>query len=181
MTISQWDFTSRWEGREPQFYKDTTDNVTIGVGFLVRSEERALELLPNWPKNTVLRDFHAVAASEPGHSPSYYSKLTHVVMTETEMRAEFARQMDGVERSLVSIFPSWDLFQEPARVALRDLGYNLGTSALRTKWPELRGAVAHFDWMKCSLECLRSNVQPARNLATHALFLEAHEEQGGTT
>jgi GH24 family phage-related lysozyme (muramidase) len=177
MTTSQWDFTAPFEGIEQQFYKDTTDNVTIGVGFLVPTPERALALLPNWPECDVRRDFKAVAASEPGHAPVYYRKLTAVVMTEVQMREEFARLMGGVDRALRALFPAWDRFPEPARVALLDMGYNLGTHALRTKWPHLRDEADHFDWPACALQCLRDGVGAKRNLATHALFLDASKEQ----
>lgn len=177
--ISQWDFTAPFEGIVPHMYLDSRDNVTAGVGFLIRGEIDAMNLFGHeYPDgNQIKRDFDRVKASAPGHSAIYYSKLTNCQLSDSFMRSEFYRRMGQVQKELKALFPSWDSLPQPARTALLDMSYNLGTTAIRNKWPHLRAAVPTHDWKACALECLRDGVGAKRNLATHALFLEAASEQ----
>lgn len=179
MTIpSQWEFTAPYEGIVPHMYLDSRDNVTAGVGFLIRGEIDAENLFgKNHSSQNIRADFDQVRKSEPGRLSPYYAALTNCRLEKSDMKLEFHRRMGLVQNELRALFPSFDSFPEAAQVALRDMGYNLGTTALRNKWPHLRAAIPSHNWKACALECLRDGVPPARNLATHALFLEAAHEQ----
>lgn len=177
-TQSQWDFTAPFEGVVPHMYLDSRDNVTAGVGFLIRGEIDAMNLFADSHSGSnISADFHRISKSEPGRLMSYYAALTNCRLPDSVMKAEFYRRMGVTQKELTALFTAWDTFALSARTALLDMAYNLGTPALRNKWPHLRAAVPSHDWKACALECLRDGVQPKRNLATHALFLEAANEQ----
>lgn len=177
MTVTQWDFTMAFEGHVAWPYLDTDGNVTVGIGFLLQDERQALALFKNRDPQTVVDDFRNVRRSEPGHSPIYYAKLSTIRLNPAEIRDEFYRRMDIVERELRALFPRWNEFPASAQVALRDMGFNLGTAALRNKWPHLRQDTGVKYWGGCALECRRGGISETRNSATQQLFLEADREQ----
>jgi hypothetical protein len=59
-----------------------------------------------------------------------------------------------------------------------DMAFNLGTGALKNRWPSLNHAIDQLDWRTAAGECFRPTANAIRNAGTRALFVSA--SQAGT-
>jgi len=185
MTVpSQWDFTAPFEGVVPHLYLDTAGLVTAGVGFMLPDLASARRM-PWVPSRDLDLDWRTMEHLEPGKPVAFYRPHTRARLPEPYMRAEFAVRMNALERQLWPLFP-WLQLPPAARVALLDMGYNLGPGRL-AKFARLRAEVALAvneprHWRGAAAECTRTainaktgqrvEVNPARNEATRQLFLK---------
>lgn len=173
--MTQWDFTSQWEGVVPFLYLDSLGNVTCGVGFLV-PDRTTLERMP-WKPSVAdaLADYSLVKAAQVGHLASWYASLVRARLSEQDMRRMFDERVADLQKLLQR---EWELstLPEPARIALTDMAYNLGVGGL-AKYVRLRAAVRAGDWQGAMAECHRAGVQPERNAATTCLFGDCLEPE----
>jgi len=164
-----------WEGNVNFMYLDGVGRVTCGVGFMLPSVEAALRL-PFVPRDAVASDFAAVSALPPNKVAAFYRPHTKSTLSAPAIRAEFEARCTAIINTLEHAWPAWPRFPEPARLALVDMGYNMGASELLSPrdWPSLGVAVRAQNWPACAAQCHRRDIQNARNSATAARFLEAH-------
>jgi GH24 family phage-related lysozyme (muramidase) len=168
-------FTKPFEGAFDHMYLDSAGNggnVTVGIGFMLPTVAAA-RALPFEPNGEIENDFKAVKAAKPGYVARYYRSLTKCRLPPEGMRAEFDRRVRAFAVTLHTGAYHLDIYPDAATVAILDMAYNLGASALVLKWPNFKTACFQRDWPRSARECTRRGIQPARNQATAALFMEA--------
>ncbi len=103
----------------------------------------------------------------------YIRANTLEILTLQQQRTLFERTYADKESEVRRAFPDFDKYPLPAREALVDMAYNLGTNGLMEKFPTLVKAVRNRDWSTASQECHRRGVGVDRNDAVRRLFVDA--------
>jgi GH24 family phage-related lysozyme (muramidase) len=169
---TQYDFTAPFEGVADCLYIDTKDNVTTGVGFLVSTLIQA-ESMPFTPIAAVATDWAFIKTMGAGHPLAMYRARTRARLPADWIRREFDVRMTRFAYNCADIWPEFDSFPEPARIAILDMAWNLGVRGLSRNWPTLKAAVKAKDWRKAAANCHRKDVGDARNNATAGMFSAA--------
>jgi GH24 family phage-related lysozyme (muramidase) len=164
----QFAFTSPYEGCTDYMYLDTKGLVTVGVGCMLPTAAAAVAL-PFDPHDRVELEYAIVHAAPAGQICTRYAGLTKARLPASHIRALFDFRCNGFANVLRSYF-AFDALPEGAQVALLDMAFNLGASAVCTRWPALKVAIRHADWVSAAHECHRDGVSAARNAATASLF-----------
>lgn len=175
-----------FEGSVPWMYLDTKGIVTVGVGCVLGGPGEATNL----PfvgrgssklqfKSRVESDYVRVRASKDGigKSAAWFASVTSSRLQEGDIRSLFDKRVDAFVRIIARSLPSFVSFPLPAQVALLDMAFNLGGYALVSKWPRLMDACTRQDWQAAQHDCVRTGVQPERNMTTVGLFEQARLEQ----
>ena len=168
------------EGSIPHMYLDTRGYVTVGVGQMLPSAERALELdfveragRAQAGGEAVRADYDSVKSREPGRAAGNYKKFTQLDLPEEKIDELLERRLNEFEAGLKREFPDYDDYPEDARLGLMDMAYNLGLSGLVNKFPSFVRAARNRDWSGCAKECQRRGIGDHRNEATRKLFENA--------
>lgn len=181
--------TKESESLVRHMYKDTTGNVTVGVGHMIPNAAHAkglhVGLLPfQWHdlKNKkavtdadVIADFNRVKAAPTGnYLAEYYEQFTKLKVTDAAARAlldnDANQFVDEVRRS--SSFPGFDTYPPEAQQAIVDMAFNMGVPKLTT-FTEFVKAVKSRDWKTAAAESSRKKIQSDRNTKTASLLLSA--------
>jgi len=169
----------RFEGRIAHLYLDTKGLVTVGVGKMLRNEAAALKL-PFVRRADGVRatpaeisaDFRAVLAQPKGKLAGSYRKFTLLDLPNPAIDDLLKITVDGFEADLRARLPGYATAPAPAKAALLDMAYNLGTDGLLL-YKNLKAAVAKGDWRRAAAECHRNGPSPERNDWTRDQFLAA--------
>jgi GH24 family phage-related lysozyme (muramidase) len=168
-------------------YLDSRSNVTVGVGLMLRNSAAASALpfvdSAGNPSSVagIAIDFDRVAAMTPNMRPRYYLAPTSPHLTQTEIDARLTAFLQGVEAALRAGIPGYDALPDPAKMALLDMGYNLGTTKLLTTYPHLLAAIAAGDWTGAAAQSARGGIGATRNAWTKNEFLAAADPAGPAT
>jgi len=163
------DFTSQWEGRIPWMYLDGPGNVTAGCGHKLDTPEEASTVFGC----DVAAEFNAVKVSEPGHAAEWYETLTDSRLTDEQIKAILASDLQWFIGHSARMIGTWNTRPQPAQIACVDIAFNTGGLG---GWPSLCKAVSAGDWATAARQSHRietpapGGVQTARNEATAALF-----------
>lgn len=169
--VTQWSFTSTFEGVVPHLYVDSRGHMTCGVGFLVPNEA-ALDAYPWHPSIATARaDWRVLRSMPPGHTPGYYRRAACARLTDADVRRIFDVK---VAEFRAAIDKRWRLATQPecVQIALVDMAYALGAGGL-AEYRRMYAAVMRRDWPAAAAECKRGGVQPSRDAATMALIASA--------
>jgi GH24 family phage-related lysozyme (muramidase) len=173
--LTQWAFTSKFEGVIPHLYLDKRRNVTCGVGFLV-STIAELDRYPWRPSVATARgDWHELqkASVLAAQAPGYYRRICCARLGAEDMRQLFEAKVATFRSAIAE---HWRLYQQPeaVQIALVDMAFQVGARGLhKTKWPNLHAAVLAGRWEEAAKESFRPDAQRARNARTAELFLSA--------
>ncbi|MEJ6473652.1 glycoside hydrolase family protein [Pseudoalteromonas piscicida] len=176
----------QFEGEVLHLYLDINGNPTIGVGFHMQSVDQfcRLPMRDRRAKRTATlqqkRDEYRTLKYKPsGYKASWYAQYTELTLPPKASKRLLIEQIKSFEQSLNHFFAKQDVgcipYQQlptPAKIALLDMAYNLGTSKLFLAFPNLIKAVSAQNWQQASQECSRLHISPARNDATKQLFLK---------
>lgn len=159
-------------------YLDTRGNVTVGIGFLLSSPAVACRLpfavsSRAASDDEITADFSRVAAMEAGRLASFYRLDTSPLLSQLDMMAELRRRLQVEDTRLAGLYGSWPTLPDLSKMALLDMGYNLGVAGLRDKFPRLNAAVLAGNWAGAAAECERGGIGTARNTWTKNMFLQA--------
>lgn len=190
-------FVESHEGFREYPYADPNEFLTTGYGFLIDSEE-AFKAYPfrldsqTGPLATdaqklegyeALRKFiedkrlerGLVGKKEKLRLPAtYYKPVTRLRANEAEATVRFHATVRSFVSELRRIFPDFDCFPTPAKIALTDMIYQIGGSKFEAgRWPKLFAAVRSRNWLEAGRESNRPDAQPDRNAKTLAKFKEA--------
>lgn len=175
-----------FEGRVSHMYLDSVGVVTCGVGCALPLIVDAQALRWQFPDGAeaspleIEAEWQRVAAAVPGRRAETYRGITALDLPDDEIDRIFRRRLRDKLDHLAEHFPAIATFPEPAQIALLDLAYNLGASAIVRKFPRLTIAVRHQDWRTAAQECYRPQARDRRNAAVKELFLAAAGEGGAT-
>jgi GH24 family phage-related lysozyme (muramidase) len=105
-----------------------------------------------------------------------YRPYTKLDLPQQDIEALFVKRVESFEGQLRGCYPKYDTYPDSAKLALLDLAFNLGTSALRTEWPNLNTAIRGADWAAAAIHSRRPKARANRNSGTKALFEAAANE-----
>lgn len=168
------------EGRIEHMYLDKKGYVTVGVGFMIPTQEAAL----SYPflnedgepasDEQKMAEWRTIAAMEKNHVASWYEDSTELWITNEFMNEKLDSLIDESFVDLKKVFPDLGVYPSPARVALQDMMYNLGLTKFK-KFTNLIAAVKKLDWVLAASESHRLDIPDDRNDAVRDLLLKAAE------
>lgn len=175
------------EGATNYLYQDSVGKVTIGVGNLIENEDAAAELylftengLPASDKQK--REAYQRVWNAPGvrydgfaRKAKTYQNYTDIRISSEEIDKLLSKKILQFYRGIKIIFPCFDSFPSPAKLALMDMAFNLGLTGLNLRWPKLKNAVRKKIWSKAAIESNRPQLSILRNREVRDLFMRAHE------
>ncbi len=166
----------RYEGNVPHMYLDTVGHVTIGVGHLVRKPEDVLKL------NLVVAggERAGAIATKEQLTADYENvkKHTQLIMKTVEVNRLTNKHIKRFYSELKRLFPEFDDYPTEARLALLDMIFNLGMTALKRDWPKLNKAVKSKNWTEAAAQSNRPQVGDPRNSYVRGLFEAAAKSSG---
>lgn len=172
----------RWEGVIPWLYRDVLGYATIGIGFLVRDIDEALELpLTNFTENRpatcdeISREFNRVMGCRAGQMSGAY-RATRPPRLEMRPEAVKERALKRLETEFLpgirGMLPGFDAFPEPAQSCIVDMAWNLGIGHSATDdrkanglhgFPSFLAACNHGNWAEAAQHCHVSTSRQERN------------------
>ncbi len=172
----------------PYMYKDKKDNVTVGIGHLLKNSDMA-KVVPFVERGTNkkahenhrINAFNKVKNSkisgQTGHRK--FKSLTNIIISEADAVCLAGDDMDEFIRILKSTmnFPEFDTYPETAKMGLLDMAYTLGVEGIKNKFPNFTLAVRHRDWNFSADQSDRSDVSSSRNQIVHQWFKQAERQQ----
>jgi GH24 family phage-related lysozyme (muramidase) len=166
-----------FEGRMPFMYLCTGGEVTIGIGHAILRAADAAAL--SWSiggsaatADEIAADWERVAAAEKGRIALAYQGLTTCRMSNNDIEALIASDVELFTAQLARTLPNWSTYPEPAQEALFDMGFNLGIGGLK-RFPHMLAAVDAGQWEIAAAQCHRQGISDARNQQTADLFRQA--------
>ena len=159
----------RYEGKVSHMYLDSRGFVTIGVGHLLIDVSAAQKLPLQTTsgdiasEDVVAAEFALVHQQEGNRVAGYYQSFTALHLSDEAMDALTDKHIDSFYKELKVIYVEFDSFPRNVKLALFDLIFNLGMTALRKKWPKLNGCIAGRDWVGAAENCRRRGIADARN------------------
>ncbi len=176
------------EGFVPYMYKDTNENVTVGIGILLPNAETAKKL-PFFMRGTSER-------AHPRHVENAFNKvrnsptsgragaaafrpLTNIEISGAEAAVRALEAVDDFLRQLSSapFFPELASYPANAQMAILDMAYTLGPTGTREKFKKFTGAVRRRDWKRAAIESNRRDVGPGRNAIIRQWLDEAAQQK----
>lgn len=174
---------NRFEGRVPHMYLDTVGKVTVGVGHLLTSASSAARL-PFVDEHgaaavgtAIELEYATVAVLTKGLRASAYRRHTRLSLPDSEIDRLTDQHLKSFEREIGLIYPDFNRFPRPAKLALMDMIFNLGMPGLRSAWPNLNRAIWARDWATAAAHSNRMGIQRERNDYVRRLFEQAAVEE----
>lgn len=166
-------------------YLDTVGLVTVGIGNMLPNASVA-SVLAFVKRTTRARatpseiqgDFVSVSKQPKGMAATWYRQFTTLDLPEVEVNNLFQKRIQEFQLQLFRAYPRYDSYPAPAQLAMLDMAFNLGTGALKNRWPRLNDAIDQLDWKTAAEQCLRPTANAIRNAGTKGLFVSA--SQSGT-
>lgn len=165
----------QFEGRIPWLYLDSDEpgNVTCGVGCELANVMAALCLPFN---NGVLRatdneikaEFLRVSAMKSGMAPAIYrGPLT---LSNDAIDGELMRRLQVVDTALRMRLLNYDDLPDSWKLALLDMGFNMGPARLFSEYPAFIEAIREGNAQAAEAQCNRKQVGMVRNDWTRECF-----------
>ncbi len=176
------------EGFAPHMYKDTNENVTVGIGILLPDSEAAKEL-PFFVRGTgerahprhIENAFNKVRNSKIGGraGANAFRSLTNIEISEAEAAVRALDAVDDFLRQLssTSFFPEFAAYPTSAQTAILDMAYTLGPTGARDKFKRFTGAARRRNWKLAAIESIRTDVGPGRNAITRQWLNAAAQQE----
>ncbi len=182
----------RWEDAVPHMYRDILGWATIGIGFLVRDADEALDLplfnvtegRPATPAEKT-REFQRVMSCARGMRASGYRALKgprlEMLPADIETRA-LKRLATEFLPGIRKLLPGFDAFPEAAQACLVDMAWNLGIGRPASPdhkatglhgFPSLLAASNRGDWAEAAQHCHVATSRDERNAWRAMTFLDA--------
>ncbi len=172
----------------PYMYKDREENVTVGIGHLLKNPDMA-KVVPFVERGTnkTAHENHRINAfnkvknskisGQAGHLN--FKPLTNIVISEADAVCLAGDDMNEFIRILRSTmnFPEFDTYPETAKMGLLDLAYTTGVEGIKNKFPNFTLAVRHRDWNFAADQSNRPQISSQRNQTAHQWFKQAEQKQ----
>lgn len=183
-----------FEGVIQYMYLDVGGNVTVGLGHLLASADKA-KGLPFLDRNTkvishkkhVENAFNLVKNSGFAGAPaSKFKNLTHMDLSRTAIEQLFDADVDEFVKQLGFFFKGYETYPAKVQLAMLDMAYTMGTKNFFDIFKKFRAALALRNWIRLADESERSKQDsngvpipnmPARNSIVKQWILDAIKEQ----
>ena len=168
----------QFEGCIAWMYRDTVGRVTVGVGLMLPNAGSA-EALPFLVGERaaapleVAAEYERVSGMPPGRPAEFYREQGGLELSAETVQGKLRETLDAIEGRLRGALAGYDGFPDGAKMALLDMGYNLGAEGLLNGYPRMIAAVERGDWAGAAAACLRRGPSVARNAWTRQQFLSA--------
>ncbi len=176
------------EGYVPHMYLDSRDNVTVGIGLLLRDAETAktvpfvvrstnqrahkrhIENAFNKVKNAKISGRAGAAAFRP---------LTNIEIPEAEAALRALGGIDDFLRQLSSssFYPEFASYPQTAKLGLLDMAYVLGPTGTRDTYKKFTAALRRRNWKVAAKESNRPEVSGRRNTIVREWFERAATQE----
>ncbi len=170
----------KYEDNIPHMYLDTAGLVTVGIGNLLRTVQDAQKLpflTVDNKKATpeqITEDFETIKKQPKGHYAKNYKRFTKLYLKHSDILAAVNHHIDLFYRELTINYPAFRSFPSEVKLALFDMGFNLGANGLKVKFPKMNKAISKKDWVTDAKESHRKPpVAEARNNYVKQLFEKA--------
>jgi GH24 family phage-related lysozyme (muramidase) len=167
----------RYEGRVRHLYLDSRGFVTVGVGHLLTSIEKAQELAfvtgsgELATTEMIAEEYKLIAVQEANRLPGFYQSVAQLRLSDNTIDQLTEKHIDSFYAELKTIYSEFDSFPTESKLALFDMIFNLGMTKLRKKWPKLNGCIAAKDWAAAAENCRRRGIADERNDYVRTLLL----------
>ena len=172
----------------PYMYKDRKENVTVGIGTLLKDAQEA-EKLPfvergtnkKAHKNHIINAFNKVNNSPisgvAGHLK--FKPLTNIVISEADAVIQASNDMQTFinELKMQRFFREFDTFPVTAKMGLLDMIYTLGLTRLLDQFDTFNPAVRRRDWKLAAVESSRKKIASSRNQIVQQWFEQAAKQE----
>ncbi len=159
------------EGFATHMYKDTANNVTVGIGLKLNNPTAANTLTffergtnKTAHQNHVVNAFNKVKNSKinPSGGAPAFKFVTNIEISAAEAVKRATDAMDDFLRLLAgsTSFPEFASYPETAKMGLLDMAYTLGVVGTKTGYPDFTDAVRRRNWKLAALESHRPSVSP---------------------
>ncbi len=174
-------FIKRHEGNIHHFYKDTRNNVTIGVGQMIPSLEAAKKL-PLYkfdgdkPFRPALQEeiddaWYRIKAKPHGFSMpaskfdprNAATNLPNIGLRVPDREFMLEQRLREGIRYIQKLTPDYATFSPARRKVISDMEFNLGPKLNRQDWDRFFGAIDIGDWKRAGLESHRRGINEQRN------------------
>lgn len=103
-----------------------------------------------------------------------YSKITKLRLSSSDYKKMLKDSVRQFEKDLRKKFSGFSCFPTPAKIALMDMIYNIGTTKFNAeKWKNLFAAIAIRDWGVAAQQSNRNVIPDERNKAVRTYFEKA--------
>jgi GH24 family phage-related lysozyme (muramidase) len=176
-----------FEGVVPWMYLDIRGYVTVGVGEMLATSERAVSLgfldTNNQPiaPSAILDDYTRVSALPPAKTAGFYRSSNSPILLHSAIDTLLMQHLVFFDTQLSQRFANYSGFPDTAKLGLLDMIYNLGASGLFNGFPTFMGYVQKQDWPNAATQCQRNGPGPARNEWTKQQFLAAADAANSRT
>lgn len=167
-----------FEGCVPWMYRDTTGNVTVGIGTMLPNAHAAAALPfevagMGISAEQIGAEFSRVSGLPAGRLPQFYRQRDSPQLPMSSVEQCLRSVLVSFETQLRQHLPRYDALPDRAKLALLDMAYNLGVTGLLHGYPRLLGAVAAGNWAEAAGQCFRHGISSERNSWTRLEFLAA--------
>ncbi len=176
------------EGFATHMYKDTANNVTVGIGLLLRDASDAKKLPfvikgTNTPAHPVHIEnaFNVVKNSSTSGAAgaAAFEPLTNIEISLAEATIRALNAMDDFLRQLSSpkFFPEFGTYPTTVQMGILDLAYTLGPTGTRDTYKKFTAATRRRNWKLAAKESDRSQVSSTRNGIVDQWFNQAAKQE----
>ncbi len=174
------------ENFAPYMYLDRAGNVTVGIGFLLRTANAAKKL-PFFQRGTnipasqthIENAFNKVKNSGlAGEHAFKFKNLTHIEISEAEAEIRALDKMDEFLALLVKpiYFPDFETFPVEAKMGHLDLAYTRGVRGTKDDYKRFAAAVRRRNWKQAGVE-QRDGRPPKRASMVQTWFDQAARKE----
>ncbi len=176
------------EGFATHMYKDTANNVTVGIGLLLGDASDAKKLpfvikgtnTPAHPLH-IENAFNIVKNSSKSGAAgaAAFEPLTNIEISLAEATVRALNAMDDFLRQLTSsnFFPEFGTYPKTVQMGILDLAYVLGPTGTRDTYKNFTAAVRRRNWKLAAKESNRSQVSSTRNGIVDQWFNQAAKQE----
>lgn len=161
---------SRFEGPIPWMYLDTVGNVTAAIGEMLISAERACLLPFQFAERAatdaeITADFNRVSAMPFGqtHTASFYRCADSPMLTGDAMLSLLRLTVEQVDDELRTKAQWYGEIPDTWKMAVLDMGYNLGVARFLKEFPHFIYAIVSGNWQAAMAQCRRPQLCMQRN------------------
>jgi hypothetical protein len=175
-----------FEGEIPWLYLDSKGNVTVGVGLMLPNLAAA-QALPLYVDgqagpslatgSEIVMDWTRLQALGKGRVATAYRAATSCFLQQVDIDGQLLRVVSALNLHMPALYPNYAEWPTPAKVAVLDMGYNLGAHGLAV-YHDMNAALNATppNFLGAKAQCLRDADQSAfatRNTWTQEQFAAA--------
>jgi len=164
----------QYENRIPHMYKDTTGNITAGVGHLIKDIEAAKKIAFVVRNTGVLATKKEIEdefikfkglSLDKNTVATAFKKYSTLELGESLMDKQVENHINNFEKELKQVYGTQEFqsYSDNVKLALFDMIFNLGMTKLISRFPKFNRHIKANDFEKAALECSRTDVSAQRN------------------